>query len=177
MSLFEKWTGPALMGLIALIGLWSAAKTDWKLDTAFKDGATQEALQDRFDDALVIGDPSITAWGTAVWALFDQASDGAVMGLDGWLFTEEEYLAAPGFDARLTASLDAMADAQTKLAASGTTLVIALIPDKARIMTDYLKRPRAPRINGRYDALLDGLAARGIETLDLRPALRYILRQ
>ncbi len=171
MSLFEKWTGPALMGLIALIGIWSAANTDWKLDAGFKDGATQEALQDRFDAALVIRDPSITAWGTGIWALFDQASDGAVIGRDGWLFTDEEYLAEPGFDDRLAASLRAAEDAHAQLTAAGTQVVIALIPDKARIMGAYLKRPRAPRIEARYDALLDGLAARGIETLDLRPAL------
>ena len=172
MSTLAKWTGPALIGAIALVGAWSAASTNWRLDTAFADGATQEALQDRFDDALVIRDGAIAAWGSAIWTLFGQTSDGAVPGKNGWLFTDEEYLAAPGFDARLGASVTAIADAQTALAAQGMTLVIALIPDKARIYDDQLTRPRAPQITARYGALLDGLAAHGIEALDLRPALR-----
>lgn len=172
MSHLAKWTGPALMGAIALTGAWSALNTNWTLNAAFQDGTTQEALQDRFDDALVIRDGAIATWGSAVWTLFGQTSDGAVPGKNGWLFTDEEYLAEPGFDARLSASVTAIADAQTALAAQGMTLVIALIPDKARIYADQLTRPRAPALTARYGALLDGLAAHGIDTLDLRPPLR-----
>ena len=112
MSTLAKWTGPALIGAIALVGAWSAASTNWRLDTAFADGATQEALQDRFDDALVIRDGAIAAWGSAIWTLFGQTSDGAVPGKNGWLFTDEEYLAEPGLDARLNASVTAIADAK-----------------------------------------------------------------
>ena len=172
MTPLAKWTGPALMGGIALIGAWSAFNTNWRLDTSFEDGVTQEALQDRFDDALVIREGAIDVWGHAFWSLFGQTSDGAVPGKDGWLFTNEEYRASPGFEARLSASVAAIVDARSALQAQGQTLVIALIPDKARIYDDHLARPRAPAVTARYDALLDQLTAHGIEPLDLRPALQ-----
>lgn len=171
MSVFAKWTGPVLMGAIALTGAWSAVKTEWSLGDGFQDGATQAAWQDQFDEGLAIRTGAINAWGSAFWALFGQTSPGAVPGRDGWLFTDEEYQAAPGFEARLTQSLAQIAEAKAQVEGQGAALIIALLPDKARIMGDKLERPRAPQVAARYDALLNGLAARDIQVLDLRPAL------
>ncbi|MBO6792244.1 MAG: hypothetical protein JJ894_17155 [Dinoroseobacter sp.] len=171
MSLANKVTGPVIMGGVALIGAWSAAQTDWSLPAPFTDGASQDALQDAFDARVVIRDWSITAWGIALWLVFGQTSPGAVPGIEGWLFSDEEFLAQPGFETRLESAIARILSVQEQLASQDTPLVIALLPDKARIMADKLRSPRAPVVEARYDYVLTALRRSGIEVLDLRPVL------
>lgn len=168
----NKMTGPVIIGGIALIGAWSTAKMDWSFHAPFSDGVTQEALQESFDDALVIRDVAVAVWGNVLWDLFGQTSPGAVPGHEGWLFTEEEFVAGPGFEDRLTSAIAHIVDANDRLASQNMSLVIALVPDKARIMSVKLRAPRAPQVEARYDAVLTGLRAAGVEVADLRPALR-----
>jgi alginate O-acetyltransferase complex protein AlgJ len=57
------------------------------------------------------------------------------------------------------------------LSAQDIRLLPVIVPDKARIMAGYLPLQRSPRFDLRYDALLDGLAARGYPAIDLRQDL------
>lgn len=171
MSIFEKWTGPVLMGGVAAVGIGSAVIAEWRFDRPFADGATQQTWQGQFDDALVIGDPSIVAWGTVFWDLFGQTSAGAVAGADGWLFTDEEYVARDGYHERLNARIAEIIATRAELSEQGIEVVIALLPDKARIMPEMVTRPRPAIVEERYDVLLSRLGEAGANVLDLRPAL------
>lgn len=171
--MWDKYTGPALIAAIGLIGLAGAFHTPWGslLDKPFVDGKTQSALETAFNNAHVIRTRSIEGLTAMDWLLFGEPMPGAVVGRNGWLFTDEEYRAGVGFDARLQTSLDRIDGAIEQLNDAQIEVEIALIPDKARIMSEHLARPRPPLVEARYQAALDGLADRGLMVQDLRPVL------
>lgn len=171
--MFQKYTGPFIILCIALIGLSSAANTDWKFaaNAKFEDGATQANMEDEFNEALTIRPASIYGWNALRFAAFGEISDGAVLGADTWLFTDEEYLVSTDFDARMSTSLQRIISARDRLKDSQVELIVALLPDKARIAAKQVAVPRAPKIKTRYNRMLNDLRAQDFVVPDLSEAL------
>ncbi|WP_180956050.1 alginate O-acetyltransferase AlgX-related protein [Monaibacterium marinum] len=159
---------------VALIGTITLLRSDFDGVGPFEDGPTQAALEARFDDALILREVSIGFWGGVRWNLFHEAGSGAVAGDNDWLFTDEEYEALPGFEERLSDSLDTIAMVVSRFTADGVTVIPLLLPDKARIMREQVMAPRPPRVEARYDTLLAGLAEREVQVIDLRPVLSAV---
>lgn len=168
-----------MMFLLMLIGVTSTLKVEWQpvLSKPFVDGESQLALEETFDLGLVIRSASLQGWGMLRYSIFGETLPGAVPGKDGWLFTVEEYEAKQGFETRQEESIQKIIVAIEQLQSHGTKTIIALIPDKARIMAEQLHRPRAPLVEERYDAVLESLAGFGIDVVDLRPALDHAKEQ
>lgn len=177
--MFDRWTGPAIFAAMTLTGAVSAVSTPWQSALSdrsdglvISDGVVQPALEQAFENALVLRDLSIHAWSALLYGALGQMAEGGVAGRDGWLFTTEEFEFAPGFDIRLDTQMVRIIAARDVLQARGITLVVVMIPDKARIMTDKLHHAdRGPAISGRYDAALVQLHAAGVIAPDLRPVL------
>ncbi|MGJ8585345.1 MAG: alginate O-acetyltransferase AlgX-related protein [Marinosulfonomonas sp.] len=161
------------MSAIAMIGVLSVADTDWRtpLSMGFVDGETQRQLENAFDQGVVVRSISISGWTTLKYLLFGETLPGAVAGHAGWLFTDEEYTAAPGFEERRAIKVAQIISTVNALSDKGTHTTIALLPDKARVMTEYLAKPRAKVVDGRYDATLSDLSAAGLQVIDLRKVL------
>lgn len=160
----------AVISLIGVVSLWHADGAA-PLSAPFEDGTTQLNLEDAFDEALVIKKASLHAWTAARYAAFGEALSGAVVGHDGWLFTKEEYQIDATFDDQLAASLQKIEDVTTQLQAVGSTVIVVLVPDKARVMNDKLLRKRAPLIETRYDTALTALQQANVTVVDPRHAL------
>jgi alginate O-acetyltransferase complex protein AlgJ len=162
-----------MMVLAGAVGLWSAFQIDWRaqLGSGFVDGETQIGLQAAFEGAVIHRTVSINLWSSFRYGFLSEAAVGAVVGRAGWLFSDEEYLATPDFDARLEKSLDRIAAAQNALAQHDIALILALVPDKARIVADKLRRPRPQVVEARYAQALAGLLSRGVHAVDLAQVL------
>lgn len=165
--------GLTSLALLALIGGASTIRTDWRgaWGDSQDDGATQAALEDAFDSALVIREPAIHAWNALRYFGFGETLPGAVAGRDHWLFTDEEYVAPADFQARRTASVTLIAQAVARLEAAGSDVRVVLLPDKARVYPDKLQRPRPPLVEGRYAATMADLAQAGVEVVGALTAL------
>ena len=108
-------------------------------------------------------------WFAAKWVFFREPATGAVSGSGGWLFTAEEF-SEPDSPRDLATELAQVADA---LAADSITLIPVIIPDKARMHANRLKRGRSEGLETRYDAALATIRKAGINEIDLREALRF----
>lgn len=163
---------------IGLMGALGATRTDWadNSELSILAGQRQSAWQDEFDRAVPLRDAAVGFWAVLDYRLFKETEPGAVAGKQGWLFTSEEYLAEPGFDDRLTQRLERVAISAARLDRRGIALVIALVPDKARIMSGQLRRPRPDILEPRYDDALASLRSAGLAVVDLRASLGELAR-
>lgn len=98
-----------------------------------------------------------------------QQTAPGVVGKDGWLFYNHEFVRDP---AQAQISVDLIARVSKALQANGTTLLVAIAPIKARIYAAYLpaSHPMKPEHDGDYNRLLSRLQAAGVATVDINSA-------
>ena len=163
----------ALIASIALIGGISLVQTNTQsvMPDGFEDGATQLAFEDAFDEALIVRSTAIKGWNAVRYAVFSETLPGAVSGHDHWLFSDEEYQVVPANDQKLDDSLAIVVAQSQRLEAMGASVIVALLPDKARIATTKVKRQRPEAVAQRYDAAVASLQAAGLRVVDPRQAL------
>lgn len=158
----------ALCAFVSIPGALALAAADARVtDARILDGGYQRIYEARFEHELPGRDLAVHLWNALGLALLGEVAEGAVLGRDGWIFTAEEFQAPP--DSRdFWRELDSARDV---LSAQDIRLLPVIVPDKARIMAGQLPRQRSARFDLRYQALLDGLEARGFPAIDLRQAL------
>jgi len=132
-------------------------------------GTYQRGYEDRFETSVPAQESAVALWSAAKWVFFREPATGAVSGSGGWLFTAEEF-SEPDSPRDLATELAQVADA---LAADSITLIPMIIPDKARMHANRLKRGRSEGLETRYDAALATIRKAGIIEIDLRKALRF----
>jgi alginate O-acetyltransferase complex protein AlgJ len=138
-------------------------------DAPWRDGGWARAYQASLDAASPLRPWAAALWNLVDLRLFRQAPAGVVLGDAGWLFTAEEY-ARPIHPAARAAWVDHVAEVGDRLEAAGVTLVVALVPAKSGQMP--AGQPPLPHLAAdRYAWALQALHARGVDAVDLRPAL------
>lgn len=170
----ERYTGLFLAGLLGLIGLTSllSAEVTGAQHRDWLDSRTQEDLESAFDDALPHRQLSISLWRGLAYALWRELAEGAVAGQNGWLFSAEEYDFADGAEDRLAERLSLISAVAAELEQREILLVIALVPDKARIYPEQMRRPRPAALEARYATVLAELKRSGLIAPDLARAMR-----
>jgi alginate O-acetyltransferase complex protein AlgJ len=133
----------------------------------FREGRSTQAIEKQLDLKLPVREFFIAIANTTRYQLFSGASDQVRTGKGGWLFlTEEIKHSAPSsaFDTRIKL----MADISRKLQAQGVKLIIALVPDKARVYSSQLHSGEYPTYNKtRYSDALNALQNANVGVVDL----------
>ena len=94
------------------------------------------------------------------------------VGCDGTLFLTEELRPWPDAAAAMASAPRASGACATRSTGSGVALVVAVVPDKARVVAAKLcGAPRSAQAAARHDAFLAALRAAGVEPVALLPAL------
>ncbi len=176
----EEWlAGAAMLGVMgfgfwqAVISLGSPGVQEIPLTlTDFRQGSTTGALSTQLDKNLPLRGELI-AWANAGrYLLTHGAGDQVRVGRDGWLFSVEELQFYDNALVHQKDRLALLANTSKRLKNEGVTLVVALVPDKARIYAQQLSGGRYPDWNAsRYPFALDTLRLEGVEVVDLLPAL------
>src|SRR5687767_14890591 len=124
-----------LIVFTAGIGAWSLpAFKGYRPDTSgIVNGKWAVALEEYYNERLPIRDIGINFWTAVQYGLLNEGRQGVVVGRDGWLFTDEEFKAYVDADAQLSLRFKEIDSINTYLRAHNVTLVLALIPAKARI--------------------------------------------
>jgi alginate O-acetyltransferase complex protein AlgJ len=154
---------------------------------AFKEGEMTQTLEKQLDLKLPIRSTSIAFANTIRYQLFGGSGEQVRSGKDDWLFIAEE-LKFEGPTVRSKAEVDTAAALNTRidlvtglakrLEAQGVKLVVALVPDKARLYADKLKSADYPSYNQlRYQTAFDSLQKNGITTVNLLQALAPMAKQ
>lgn len=118
-------------------------------------------------------DPQVRAAGGIFrWGLFNSGGPPVRVGCDGWLFLTEELRPFDGAEAAIAERAAVLGRVQRALAERNITLVVAVVPDKARVYSSQLcGAPWSAQSQGRLAAILAAFRANGVEALDLQPVL------
>lgn len=171
--MWQKIPGLIIIGFIAAIGGVTVGKTDWSkaLTGPFEDGLTQSKIESEIDAALTIREISVQAWNALRIGLFAEGMEGVVIGTDGWLYTDEEFQTGADYQVRLNDSINEVIEKVEELEAMGTVVLVALLPDKSRVITDFLPYERPNILSQRYIVVREALVEAGIVVPDLLTAM------
>jgi len=166
-----RWLPGAFLLACLLLGMGAALLTPatwrWPREGSLLRGEQTARYEQAFNEALPFRDAAIATWGVLEYVLFGEGREGVVVGEDGWLFTDEEvtfYNDAAAETARKLAFIERV---QAQLAARDVALIVALVPDKARVYAERLGRPLPSYTRDRYEAFRRALRARGVRAPDL----------
>lgn len=171
MTVFEKISALILIAALAMCGSITLTRIDWgALNLApYEDGETQAKLQDEFAQAYIFRDLSISLWRAFEYEVFAEGTRAVLVGRDGWLFSTEEFQVPHDHDAILKERITLTAKLVKQLEAQGISVVVALLPDKARVMREKVPVKRSEFLTSRYAKAQQSLVKLGVETPNLLP--------
>ncbi|MFW0758668.1 alginate O-acetyltransferase AlgX-related protein [Pseudomonas sp. H11T01] len=109
----------------------------------------------------------------ASWLLLHDTGPRVRSGCPGWLFLTDEFKLNRHAQANADTKANALIDIQQRLAKRGIQLLVAVVPDKSRIVTDQLCALRRPAaLDGRVQGWTDALQKAGVAAIDLTSTLQ-----
>ena len=171
----ERFVAVAFVVVMAL-GMWQvfagAVRIPWAdipsrfLD--FREGRTTATLQAKLEEAFPWREQMIAVSNGLRYRLARGSVERVRVGRDGWLFLGDE-LRIPGEAAAWNRErIAVVAEANRALAAQGVKLVVALVPDKARIYAPLVPPSDVPLAHAaRYRDALRDMRMSGVAVADL----------
>ncbi|MFA5938531.1 MAG: hypothetical protein WC809_04170 [Sinimarinibacterium sp.] len=135
-------------------------------------GEYTRSFEAHYEAAFPTRSFGINLWAAVQYLLFREGRPDVVVGSADWLYTAEEFRGWPGADASLATNLDLIAAVDRSLSRRGTTLIVALIPAKARLYPEFHRTIAAASLHrDLYTRARRGLLDRGVTTPDLFASL------
>ncbi|RJG09704.1 alginate O-acetyltransferase [Pseudomonas cavernicola] len=128
------------LGLLLGLSLWSIRDIlsfSTAADTPILNGKLAHAFEKHYDDQFVLKKLGTNIWATMDFLLFGEGRPGVVVGRQDWLFTDEEFKPAPQGDV-LQKNWQLIEAVHAELNRRGVTLVLALLPAKARLYQEHV---------------------------------------
>lgn len=165
-----------VLGLGFGAALLTPATFRWPREGSFLRGEQAARYEAAFNEALPFRDAAISTWGVLEYTVFHEGREGVVVGRNGWLFTGEEVAFYEDAAAETARKLAYIKKVRDDLAAQGITLVVALIPDKARVYPEFVGRPLPSYTRDRYRNFRRALTQTNILAPDLLTPLAQAKR-
>lgn len=125
-----------------------------------------------YNDKFLFRDTGIDLFGMLSYGMFREGRRGVLIGMDGFLFSAEEYESDPDAQANLAANVDFIARSARTIEAAGAKLLVAIVPAKARVYPGQTGRYIwPPEPESRLQRAAGLMQERGIITIDLSGAL------
>ena len=168
-------------GFVMLAGAWqfvAAARNPDGLEYPgtwldFREGRMTLGLEKELDKKFPARTDLIAGANTLRYLLTGGGGDQVRVGKDDWLFLTEELRFDAGGAAALNARAELLGAAASELERQGVKLVVALVPDKARVYADHLALGHYPTYNNsRYQDGLSALRSHQVTTVDLLQPLK-----
>ncbi|SED00834.1 alginate O-acetyltransferase [Pseudomonas anguilliseptica] len=158
------------MFLYSLPAVFGFAGTQTQAMSLFLDGKLVRRLEQFYDKNLFLRDPSVKLWANIQHTIFREGTSGVVLGRDGWLFTNQEYLVPNNLLRNLDKQLAQISKVQEQLAQQGKRLILLPIPMKLDTYAQHSAYAPTEQITGLYERFSEALRERGIATVNLRSA-------
>lgn len=152
----QAFCGAFLIGVVTL-GIFSHESLKSHDNVSILKGSLQSTYEDTFSVSNPLRQSSINIWGAFKYKVLGQASNGALVGKDDWLFTTEELTRETGYSANLDASIQEIVRVHDALRDRDIRLIPVIIPDKTRVYKENLKQDRGEDLSNRYGILLSKL--------------------
>ncbi len=130
-------------------------------------------LDSELNDAIGFKNFSRNLWGVIEYQVFKEGRKGVLIGKEGWLYSDEEFIHFPNELSELDAKLEFMASTEATLKSYGSELIIALVPAKSRVYPEYLGRYEQPSYTlERYGRALERIQSANLNVVDLYTPLK-----
>ncbi|WP_226954959.1 alginate O-acetyltransferase AlgX-related protein [Mesopusillimonas faecipullorum] len=107
------------------------------------------------------------------WLLAGDLGPKVRQGCPNWLFLADELVVHPHRTENAAARLQTVQDIQKKLNNAGIKLLVAVVPDKSRIMSAQLcEQQRPTALSTRAQSWVQSLQQAGVAAIDLTPTLQ-----
>ncbi len=170
------YTASAAVTLIAVMafGVWqvtAAVRSGLEFPPTFLDfreGRMTGAIEKQIDQKLPARPWLIAVANSLRYKLTHGGGDQVRLGVNDWLYLADEVRYYPDADTNQAARIALLSQTSKALDKLGVKLVVALVPDKARIYPQYLAEGHIPGFTqNRYTQALQDLRAQGVITADL----------
>lgn len=177
----EVWLAGTLMLLLMVFGLWqvSHALRDPSLSDvpttmeAVRSGVASDKFSKHVDTHLPARQALIATANAGRYIIFQGAGDDVRLGRDEWLFSVEEIKYEAQSDAWMGQRLDTVARVSQWLEQRGIRLIVALLPDKARVQVAQFAGGKYPVwYDHRYGVALQSLRTAGVHAVDVGTVLQ-----
>lgn len=139
-----------------------------KVFSLFVKGELLRRAERFYDKNLFFHDPSVKMWASLRFLLFDEGTSGVIIGNEGWLFTNQEYLVPVDLQTGVEEAIKKIVVIQNRLKQNGKRLVVLPIPLKADIYAEYAKNSPDQRAIVLYDNFTRKLQENGVDVTVLR---------
>ncbi|PIZ22679.1 MAG: cell division protein FtsQ [Comamonadaceae bacterium CG_4_10_14_0_8_um_filter_57_29] len=134
----------------------------------FRAGRMTGGLEKQLDQKLPIRSTLIAAANSTRYLLTGGAGDQVRVGKNDFLFLTDELKYEPDGEANLSARAQLLGAAARALKNQQVQLVVALVPDKARVYAQFLKNGHYPSYNeSRYSSAIAALNQQEVVAVDL----------
>jgi len=141
---------------------------DLPAGTRLVDGNRAKVFEAQFDAKFPAKKLGVNLWAAVDYVLFREGKPGVVLGRRGWLYTDEEFVVAEGYERHIRDNLKLIESIHQELTKQGVALVVAIVPAKARVYSEFLtsRTPAEPQLR-LHARLLEALTRGRIPTADL----------
>jgi len=154
--------------ITGVTGLFSVISTNpSKINGSLITGSYQQNYEDKFIEKMPFYENTREIYTALKLAIFNQATPEVLLTHHNWLFTMEEFK-KPEMELVFSNEIVEVRDILFK---QEINLIPMIIPDKARVYSDYLPRRRDEDIEVRYARILEVLGQIGLPVIDLEQAL------
>ncbi len=123
------------LGIWSLGGLGSFQRT---AQMSVLDGKLAKAAETHYDEQFPLKRIGTNLWAALDFKLFNEGRPGVVLGREQWLFSDEEFKPVAGSDQFEQENLALIRGVRDTLHQRGVQLVLAIVPAKARLYSEYL---------------------------------------
>jgi alginate O-acetyltransferase complex protein AlgJ len=161
--------------LVMLAGVWQIIRASQQIGPGdvphtwqdFWQGRTTSALAKHLERNLPERATLVATANSLRYLLAHGGGEQVRVGRDGWLFFTDELRFHEDAQSNLAARADLLHAASVALERHGVKLVVALVPDKARVYSAHLTGELPDHSKTRYQDALSALQARGVAAVDL----------
>jgi alginate O-acetyltransferase complex protein AlgJ len=153
---------------VAVTAFTRASHFEPKVDQAVLDGRMAKSFETHYDQQFPARSFGISLWAALDYLIFGEAQSGVVIGKDGWLYTDEEFVVPKNAAQQVQQNFAHIREVRDQLAAHGVKLVVAIVPAKSRVYPEHLSKRKPPELRASlYRLAHDDLRAAGIASPDL----------
>jgi len=136
------------------------------------DGRMAHAFESHYDQQFPVRTFGISLWAAIDYTLFHEARSGAIVGKDGWLYTDEEFVVPNDAVGELARNLALISWVRENLSRQDVRLIMAIVPSKARLYPEHLRTRVPPSLHQQlYGRALGHCRGLGIASPDLLQTL------
>ncbi len=157
--------GLALSGMLAPASRHSLMQN--ATTEAIMTGKMEAVVNDILANHLPVGRALRATAGMLRWRVFGSGGAQVWVGQRDWLYIIDEMRTWPDTDAIMAHRADILAQVAQRLRARHVDLVVAIVPDKGRVVVAPMNGPRSSQAERRLPAWLALLGQRGVSAVNL----------